>query len=163
MSKTDLRAIMLARRKALAAASPDAGVHAAAAIDIQSLHPIGIVAAYHPMGAEVDCTPIAARFEHAGWQIAYPEHTHTKFEFHVSNNVVWPDLILAPLVAFDHQGHRLGRGGGWYDRAITQVRMVKPCRVIGVAYSGQQVDALPTEPHDVRLDGVLTETGYGVF
>ncbi len=154
---------MLSRRKIFARDHPDAGTLAAAAIDPQSLYPTGIVAAYRAIGAEVDCAPIAARFKDAGWQIAYPEHTYTKFEFHIGNKTVWPDLILAPLVAFDPRGHRLGRGGGWYDRAITMARMVKPCRVIGVAYSGQQVDALPHEPHDVRLDGVLTEAGYGIF
>jgi len=73
------------------------------------------------------------------------------------------DLILLPLVAFDRDGHRLGMGGGFYDRALSFLhgrgRWRHP-RLVGVAYDFQRVDALSAEPWDVRLDGVLTERAW---
>jgi 5-formyltetrahydrofolate cyclo-ligase len=73
---------------------------------------------------------------------------------------VTPDLIVTPLLAFDRRGGRLGQGGGYYDR--TFAALPEAVR-IGFAYAGQQVDRLPIEAHDIRLHGVLTETGYRAF
>jgi 5-formyltetrahydrofolate cyclo-ligase len=66
-----------------------------------------------------------------------------------------PQLLLVPLLAFDAQGHRLGHGGGFYDRTIAAFGV----RAIGIAYAGQEVETLPHEPHDMKLDAVLTEGG----
>mgnify|MGYP006190825709 CR=1 FL=1 len=74
--------------------------------------------------------------------------------------VVRPDLILTPLLAFDARGGRLGQGGGHYDRTFAAL----PDAIrVGLAYAGQQIEALPFEPHDIPLHGVLTETGYRPF
>ena len=74
--------------------------------------------------------------------------------------VVMPDLILTPLLAFDDQGGRLGQGGGYYDRTFA----ARPDAIrIGFAYAGQKAERLALEPHDIRLHGVLTETGYTAF
>ncbi|HOX55457.1 MAG TPA: 5-formyltetrahydrofolate cyclo-ligase [Candidatus Paceibacterota bacterium] len=62
------------------------------------------------------------------------------------------DLILVPGVAFDTAGGRLGRGKGYYDQLLAVVRG-KTC---GVGFDQQLVDAIPVEPHDVRMDCVLT-------
>lgn len=71
--------------------------------------------------------------------------------------VVDPDLIITPLLAFDDFGGRLGQGGGYYDRTFA----ARPDAIrIGFAFSGQRVERLPMERHDVRLHGVLTEVGY---
>ncbi|WGM30291.1 5-formyltetrahydrofolate cyclo-ligase [Brevundimonas sp. NIBR11] len=68
-----------------------------------------------------------------------------------------PDLIVTPLLAFDDHGGRLGQGGGFYDRTFA----ARPEAMrIGFAFSGQRVDRLPMDRHDVALHGVLTETGY---
>ncbi len=72
------------------------------------------------------------------------------------------DVVLAPLVAFDRQGHRLGQGGGYYDRALAGTGSNRPV-FIGVAHSFQEVDAIPTEPWDVPLDAVVTEDGVIEF
>ncbi len=73
------------------------------------------------------------------------------------------DLVLTPLVAFDQQGHRLGMGGGFYDRSFAFLRRrrhwLKP-HLVGMAYGFQRVDGLPHQPWDVPLDGVVTETGF---
>lgn len=76
---------------------------------------------------------------------------------------VLPDVVFAPLLAFDRRGGRLGQGGGHYDRTLEALRRVKPVFVIGLAYSGQELPEIPMEPHDQRLDAILTETDYQEF
>lgn len=70
-----------------------------------------------------------------------------------------PDLLFVPLAAFDAEGFRLGYGGGFYDRTLEKLRANGPATAIGLAFADQQVDAVPTDAFDQRLDGVLTETG----
>ena len=65
------------------------------------------------------------------------------------------DVVIVPLVAFDSSCHRLGHGGGWYDRFLaTQPGAIK----IGLAFDVQRTDRIPTEPHDIQLDYVVTES-----
>lgn len=68
-------------------------------------------------------------------------------------------LIIVPAFAVDEQGFRLGRGGGWYDRAL---RYRNPSsHVIAVCWPWEPTDeAVPHEPHDIPVDGVLTPEGY---
>ena len=70
------------------------------------------------------------------------------------------DVVLVPLTAFDGGCHRLGQGGGFYDRALAAVApgAARPVTV-GVAHSFQQVGEVPRDPWDVPLDAVVTETG----
>lgn len=70
-----------------------------------------------------------------------------------------PDVILVPLLAFDSRGHRLGYGGGFYDRTLARLRALKPIVAVGIAYDEQRVDAVPCESYDQRLDWVLTPSG----
>jgi 5-formyltetrahydrofolate cyclo-ligase len=65
------------------------------------------------------------------------------------------DLVVVPGVAFDAEGRRLGRGGGYYD--ATLALLPRGAARLGVAFEIQVVPAVPEEPHDVRLDGVVTE------
>ncbi len=70
---------------------------------------------------------------------------------------VIPDIILCPLLAFDRRGHRLGYGGGYYDRAINTIRAAGNVRVYGVAFGEQAVlFPLPAEDFDEKMDGVIT-------
>jgi 5-formyltetrahydrofolate cyclo-ligase len=73
------------------------------------------------------------------------------------------DTILVPLVGFDRQGHRLGMGAGYYDRALRprldRMQPFRRPRLIGIAYSIQQVDRLEPASWDVALDLVVTERG----
>jgi len=69
-----------------------------------------------------------------------------------------PDLVLVPMLAFDRQGHRLGYGGGYYDRTIARLREVGDVLAVGLAFSGQVRDELPVEPHDMHLDWIITES-----
>ncbi len=66
-----------------------------------------------------------------------------------------PDVIFVPLLAFDETGRRLGQGGGYYDRWIADHEQVLR---IGLAWDTQAVDEVPSEPHDMPLDLVVTPT-----
>lgn len=70
------------------------------------------------------------------------------------------DLVLVPLLAFDRRGHRLGYGGGWYDRSFAflkdQVRPTEPL-LVGIGYDFQELPAIAPEPWDVPLDFVATD------
>jgi 5-formyltetrahydrofolate cyclo-ligase len=63
------------------------------------------------------------------------------------------ELIVVPAVAFDHNGNRLGRGKGFYDRLLSSTNATK----IGVGYDFQLIDDIPVEPHDVPMDFVFTQ------
>ena len=66
------------------------------------------------------------------------------------------DLVLVPGIGFTLDGARLGRGKGYYDRLLSQVSGFK----CGVAFECQMLTALPVEPHDVRLNGILTPSAW---
>ena len=73
------------------------------------------------------------------------------------NEMVSPDVILMPLLAFDAAGNRLGQGGGHYDRALAAL----PGAIrIGVAWSVQQIDAVPADSWDIPMHAVVTEKGW---
>jgi 5-formyltetrahydrofolate cyclo-ligase len=68
-----------------------------------------------------------------------------------------PDILLVPLLAFDKNRNRLGYGGGFYDRTIAYLRQFQPLMAVGIAYSFQEVENVPTGTHDIALDQVVTE------
>jgi 5-formyltetrahydrofolate cyclo-ligase len=70
-----------------------------------------------------------------------------------------PDFLLVPLVAFDSGMRRLGHGAGYYDRTLAALRATGPAFALGVAFAAQQVDRVPADAHDARLDAVATEAG----
>lgn len=63
------------------------------------------------------------------------------------------DLIIVPGVAFDHQGNRLGRGKGFYDRLLSSL----PVPTIGICYGFQLKETIPVEPFDRKMDWIITE------
>ena len=65
------------------------------------------------------------------------------------------DFAVIPLIGFDNLKNRLGRGRGYYDKFLS----AKKCLKAGIAFSAQRADKLPSEPHDVPLDLVITEEG----
>jgi 5-formyltetrahydrofolate cyclo-ligase len=68
-----------------------------------------------------------------------------------------PDIVLLPLLAFDPAGYRLGYGGGYFDRTLA-ARTPRP-RAIGVGFELGRVPDIRPQPHDIRLDAVVTEAG----
>ena len=71
--------------------------------------------------------------------------------------VVTPDLILVPGIAFSRDGHRLGRGNGFYDRLLAG-RAASAVK-LGVCFSFQRLETVPVEPHDIVMDQVMTDSG----
>ena len=67
------------------------------------------------------------------------------------------DVVVVPGVAFTRDGHRLGQGGGWYDRFLP--RLPERCTTIGVCFAEQVVDEVPVEDHDVAVDVVVSDAG----
>lgn len=65
------------------------------------------------------------------------------------------DLIVVPGMAFDRQGHRLGRGKGYYDRFLCQPDLAKAYK-LGIAFEFQILEEVPTDRHDILMDEVLT-------
>ena len=70
--------------------------------------------------------------------------------------LVYPDILLIPLVAFDKNLNRLGYGGGYYDRLIQKLDKKKKTLKIGLALSVQQIKKVPIDKHDQRLDYIVT-------
>lgn len=172
---------MRAVRARLAREAPDAAARAAQALPLERLPPFAVVSGYHPVGPEFDPEPVLRRLSGAGARLALPaaEDRDAPLTFRawspgealfpdafgipsppLASEPLAPDLVLAPLLAFDRRGHRLGQGAGHYDRTIENLRAAKPVFVLGLAYAGQEVAEIPAEPHDQRLDAILTESGY---
>jgi 5-formyltetrahydrofolate cyclo-ligase len=149
----------------------------AAHADALSLAPGTILGGYHALADEADPALLLERLMGLGCHIAFPRviGKDAPLEFHRLPDGeilrpgtfgipeplahwprVTPSVLLVPLLAFDAQGHRLGYGGGYYDRTLAALRDVSS---IGIAYAGQEVHTLPHETHDIRLDAVLTEKG----
>lgn len=138
-----------------------------------------VVAGYWPIVTEIDARPLMARLEEAGLVCALPviageaaplifrrwsprdgviqAGPRGTFEPVPSAEEVVPDIVLAPVLAFDRAGRRLGQGGGYYDRTLPLLRSRNAVVVIGVAYALQEVDHVPDAETDARLDWILTE------
>lgn len=67
-----------------------------------------------------------------------------------------PSILIVPLSAFDRLGNRIGYGGGYYDRTLEQLRQNSPAVAIGLAFSSQEVDSIPSEGFDQPLDMIVT-------
>ena len=138
--------------------------------------PGSVVAGYWPDDGEIDPRPLMAAFAERGAVLALPaiERPGLAPAFRrwnpgeplqsdqvgmlaplASAPRADPDLLLCPLVAFDADCRRLGRGGGYMDRALAG--LAPHARAIGLAWDGQHVARVPTAAHDRMLDAVATE------
>jgi len=80
-----------------------------------------------------------------------------------AGDVIVPEVLIVPLVAFDRAGNRLGYGGGFYDRTLQRLRAARPTVAIGFAWAAQEAGCLPLEPTDQPLDMLVTEAGVMRF
>ena len=72
------------------------------------------------------------------------------------DEVIFPKIIFIPLLGYSKSGFRLGYGGGYYDKYLSK-NGIGDVKKIGIAFSFQEVDEIPVEDHDERLDWILTE------
>jgi 5-formyltetrahydrofolate cyclo-ligase len=142
------------------------------------------VAAYLPMGSELDPLPLLEGLRKNGKEICLPvcvdEDAPLIFRRYKKNTgflpdvmgiaapnaaaqTVTPEIVLLPLLAFDKNGNRLGRGAGFYDRTLAKLREAGTCRFIGLAFDMQMVDKCPVAPHDEALHNVLTPSQWHDF
>lgn len=175
--KRAMRRELRARRRRLHGACHDAG-HALARRVLLEIEPgsVSVVAGYWPDDGEIDPRPLMAAFAERGAVLALPtiERPGSAPAFLrwnpgeplrldrvgmpaplASAPRVDPDLLLCPLVAFDADCRRLGRGGGYMDRALAA--LAPHARAVGLAWEGQRVCRVPTAAHDRVLDAVATE------
>ena len=78
----------------------------------------------------------------------------------ISKKKITPEILLIPLVAYDDKLNRLGYGGGFYDRYIASQKDDKKIIKIGLGFSFQKIDRLPTNEFDKKLDHVITEKDF---
>lgn len=145
-------------------------------LDLPEIQHAGVVMLYYPLPQEADCLGAARKLLADGKKIVFPKVVANKIvPVAVKDlrkmrkgtmDVMEPakgkkidskeiDVVVVPGVAFDLRGHRLGFGGGHYDRFLKSVR--KDCAKIGLAFELQLLEKLPAEAHDVRMDAVVTE------
>lgn len=183
--KTDLRRAMRAARNAyVAGLTPDERTALEARL-AEVLWPLAqaarCIAGYAARGSEIDPTTLLRQAGNAMISSAYPAFaTATSPMIFRSGQCaedcpvggvqpphqakeVEPDLVLVPLLAIDRDGHRLGQGGGHYDRALPALRAAGAL-LIGIGWTMQRRDAaLPADPWDVPLDGFATPAGLEMF
>jgi len=180
--KAALRREAEERRRHLA--RPDYAERVAAHADRLVIAAGAVVSGYMAFREEADPGQLLQALEQRGHVIALPaivaraqplrfhrwnatdalqDHAYGVKEPLGSAEMVVPDVLLVPLLAFDASGFRLGYGGGYYDRTLAALRAMKPILAIGIAYAGQEVDAVPHDGHDQKLDGLLSESGLRNF
>ena len=139
-----------------------------------------VVAGYVPVRHEVDVMPLLHALHARGYTLALPvvERREAPLLFRrwrpgealergaygipapaADAPSITPDIVLVPLVAFDRFGHRLGYGGGYYDRTLARLRAMGPVQAVGCAHAAQEVARIPAVETDARLDWLLTEEG----
>ena len=134
-----------------------------------------VVGGYYPVNFEVDDLELLKKFKKKGFSIALPvikenfQMNFYKWSFSdplkinkygipepKNKNIVWPDILLVPLVAFDKNLNRLGYGGGYYDRLIEKLLKKKNIMTIGLALSVQEIDKVPINRYDQKLNYIIT-------
>tara|TARA_B100000780_G_scaffold180108_1_gene126288 strand:- start:20 stop:565 length:546 start_codon:yes stop_codon:yes gene_type:complete len=134
-----------------------------------------VVGGYYPVNFEVDDLELLKKFKKKGFSIALPvikenfQMNFYKWSFSdplkinkygipepKNKNIVWPDILLVPLVAFDKNLNRLGYGGGYYDRLIEKLLKKKNITTIGLALSVQEIDKVPINRYDQKLNYIIT-------
>ena len=137
---------------------------------------IKVIGGYFPVNYEVDDLEILNEFYKKKYQVSLPvinkkfEMNFYKWSFNEPLKInmygipepekiklVYPDVILVPLVAFDKKLNRLGYGGGYYDRLIKKLSEKKNILKIGLALSTQKINNVPINEYDKKLDYIVTD------
>ncbi len=137
--------------------------------------PASIISFYMPIKGELNCQPLIENLLDLGWRAALPKiiskDTALQFRQWTPDSEmqpeIWqipvpqntaelvPDVLLIPLVGFDQQRHRLGNGGGFYDRSLAGISPTP--LAIGVGLESLKLEDIQSQPHDIAMDFVVTE------
>ena len=143
--------------------------------------PASIIACYWPIGSEIDVRPLITALYNEGHYICLPcmepvaasltfrqwepgaVLVKNKFKIHEpcrqNHDEALPSVLITPLLAFDKSKHRLGYGGGYYDRTIKKFRDEGlPLLAMGIGYAAQEIEKIPAGEFDVQLDKIVTES-----
>ena len=134
-----------------------------------------IIGGYYPYNYEADTLELLKKLEKKNYLISLPKiNKNNKMNFYqwsfkdplainiygipepISKKKVNPEVLLVPLVAYDGELNRLGYGGGFYDRYISSVKQDKKIIKIGLGFSFQKINKLPTNQYDKKLDYIIT-------
>ena len=134
-----------------------------------------VIGGYYPVNFEMDDLVLLKKFEKNKFDISLPvikknfQMDFYKWSFSDPlkvnkygipepeiKNIIFPDILLIPLVAFDRNLNRLGYGGGYYDRLICKLSKKKNIIKIGLAFSDQKIDKVPINVYDQKLDYIVT-------
>ena len=134
-----------------------------------------IIGGYYPVNFEADDLTILKKFKKKNFNISLPViKKNFQMDFYSwsfseplkinkygipepeKKNIVYPDVLLIPLVAFDENLNRLGYGGGYYDRLIEKLSKKKNIIKIGLAFSIQEIDKVPINMYDQKLNYIVT-------
>ena len=134
------------------------------------------IGGYYPINFEIDDLDMLKEFEKKNFNISLPKiKKNFDMDFYrwsfseplkinkygipepKSSTVVFPDILLIPLVAFDNRLNRLGYGGGYYDRLIEKYSKRKKILKIGLALSIQKINEIPITKYDKKLDYIVTD------
>ena len=178
--KATLRTSLLAQRSTRSPRDRDTAARALAAALAERVAGAGVVAAYVPAAEEPGhghlVEALAARVDHLllpvvpprGRELSWAEHDGTlapgRFGLLEPTGPRLPgsalgraDVVVVPALAVGRDGTRLGRGGGWYDRALPAARA--DAVLVAALFDGELLDAVPTGEHDRRVTAVVTPSG----
>ena len=133
------------------------------------------IGGYFPVNFEMDDLNLLRKFKEINFKISLPViKNNYQMNFYswkfseplkinkygipepISKNLVYPDILLIPLVAFDKNLNRLGYGGGYYDRLIERLSKKKKIIKIGLGLAVQKINKIPINKYDQKLDYVVT-------
>ena len=134
-----------------------------------------MVAGFWPLPGEIDIRPLLYALHEKGHVLCLPETPPRgqalifrrwqpgdallpgRFKTqHPAGEIVTPNFIVGPLLAFDRQGNRLGYGAGYYDRTLAQL---PGAFRLGCAFAAQEIDMVPVGKSDEKMHGIATELG----
>lgn len=181
-SKLEIRTRMRSMLKAMSADQRHSASVAACnkLIGLEAFNHAAVIMLYLPLANEVDVTHAAVRCFRMGKTVCVPKVDWDRCEMDAveitslddrvldcdehglrSPKICSPivpitiDLVVVPALAYDPQGNRLGRGGGYYDRFLTKLR--SNVTSVGLVFDQQIVDRVPMKPHDMAVDIVVTD------
>jgi 5-formyltetrahydrofolate cyclo-ligase len=167
LDKPAVRAAAKARRAAI---PPERRRELSAALAghagwLSNLAPGGIVSGFLSIGDEIDPATLMQALGQRGHILALPvmqgRGKPLLFRAYQPGDALAATtaVLLVPLLAFDPTGHRLGYGGGFYDRTLAAARRTRAIIAVGVAFDEQRLDVVPHVDYDEPLDWLLTPSG----